>query len=1033
VIAAAFADARADMPQQPRLTFQRVAQDTMLNEIETSGIVQDQQGFLWVAAPAGLFKYDGYRTTYYTHDSDNPNSLTRNEAFWLFCDREGRLWVGLDGGGLERYDPSIDGFIHYKHDPNDSTSISHNTIRGIWQDANGMIWVGTRQGGLDRLDPATGKFIRFCHDDNDPDSIASDNVYRGFQDRSGRHWVGTAGGLDILDPVTGKFQHVIPKNEMRTPAGAVIYDVVEDKSGTVWAGTLDGTIFAIDEATLAVKVFRYSPEDAGSPGGSQVAIILVDSRDTVWFGYYNNPRSIGLDRYDRTTGKFIHSKADFTDPNALPDDSVNAFFEDRTGRIWIGTHNGLCKYDRKAANFLTSYEPFDIEPQRLNQIRSISETSDGILWFGMADGLITYDPKTNLRREYKHDPKDASSIASGAVSTIFQRNNGDIWISTEDGYYCLMDKQRRGFKTYAIKDKEGRDMEVWGAADMPDGRLIVTNWLGGFHVLNTTTDKFEPYLNKVPVELWTGSSRATVTGPDGKIYFGMRFNGLAVFDPVSGDWRQYKHNDQDPTGISDDQVFAAKADDKGNIWIGTSNGVNRFDPTTGTFKRYTTTDGLSNNSIRSLVIAPNGIIWIGTLHGLNSIDPANGTIKSYTVADGLPGNRFFDPVACASSWGEMFFVTSRGLVHFYPAEIESVGSDVDLVITGVRIFEKPVKFGRAVETIKDFDFTWHDGLFAFDFAALGLHSPQAAKYAWKMDGYDQDWIYGQERSAAYTNLPGGSYVFRVKVMDEIGVWSERELAVNVTVSSPPWKRWWAYLSYLFIAIIAAMMLIRFREKRIRKENVRRAQFTQDLIRSQEAERKRIASELHDGLGQSLVVIKNRAVLGLTKGDDRSRVERELKSISDSASNALEEVREITNNLRPQLLDRLGLTKAITSMIKKLAGMVDVTSEVDHIDLLFDENEEIGLYRIIQESLNNVLKHAGATHVTVRIKRGENRVTVRIEDNGKGFDTTGLSRTRLGLGLVGLQERATLLKGELTITSTVGGGTVVEVKVPMPRD
>lgn len=202
-------------------------------------------------------------------------------------------------------------------------------------------------------------------------------------------------------------------------------------------------------------------------------------------------------------------------------------------------------------------------------------------------------------------------------------------------------------------------------------------------------------------------------------------------------------------------------------------------------------------------------------------------------------------------------------------------------------------------------------------------------------------------------------------------------------------------------------------------------FSRQLIESQEAERKRIASELHDGLGQNLVVIKNRAMLGIKKGDDKERVAKELNNISESASQALEEVREITNNLRPQLLDRLGLTKAINSMLKNVSDVIEIESEIENIDGIFSENEEISVYRIIQESLNNVIKHSKASNAIVKIKKTEKEILISIEDNGKVFDALNV---KSGLGLVGLKERAQLLNSEFSIDSKIGKGTKILFRV-----
>jgi signal transduction histidine kinase len=251
--------------------------------------------------------------------------------------------------------------------------------------------------------------------------------------------------------------------------------------------------------------------------------------------------------------------------------------------------------------------------------------------------------------------------------------------------------------------------------------------------------------------------------------------------------------------------------------------------------------------------------------------------------------------------------------------------------------------------------------------------------------------------------------------------------VRIVVRPHVYQTWWFRLLIALVVAFAVGLIYYTRVSHLRQIAETKTAFSRQLIESQEAERKRIAAELHDGLGQSLVVIKNRAMLGIKKGDDPERVAKELGNISDSAAQALDEVREITNNLRPQLLDRLGLTKALTAMCKKISGVVEVECQVADIDGLFNENEEISLYRIVQESLNNVIKHSSASDATVIVERTADRVVLRIEDNGRGFDPATVKR---GLGLTGLQERAQLLDGTLSIDSKPNDRTKIEVSIPV---
>jgi signal transduction histidine kinase len=314
-----------------------------------------------------------------------------------------------------------------------------------------------------------------------------------------------------------------------------------------------------------------------------------------------------------------------------------------------------------------------------------------------------------------------------------------------------------------------------------------------------------------------------------------------------------------------------------------------------------------------------------------------------------------------------------------------------------------------------------------EYTGLSLIKSEQIKFKYKLEGLEENWIEaGTRRTVDYSYLPAGTYTFRLIAANANGVWNNDGAALRIVVRPFFYQTWW-FISLLALAGATLVGWVYYtRVSRLRAIAEAKTLFSRQLIESQEAERKRIASELHDGLGQSLVIIKNRAMLGLNKGDDKQRVARELGSISESASLALDEVREITNNLRPQLLDRLGLTKAIQSMLKKFAGVVEVESQLDAIDGLFSENEEISIYRIVQEAVNNIIKHSKASKAHVEIKRSSKDVSIMIHDNGKGFDAANVAAACGGLGLVGLKERTQLLKGEIFIESKPGAGTKIRV-------
>ena len=276
----------------------------------------------------------------------------------------------------------------------------------------------------------------------------------------------------------------------------------------------------------------------------------------------------------------------------------------------------------------------------------------------------------------------------------------------------------------------------------------------------------------------------------------------------------------------------------------------------------------------------------------------------------------------------------------------------------------------------------------------------------------------------------GNYTFRVIAANRDGVWNMEGATAKIRIVPPFWKTWWFFAFAL--AAFAGLVLLGFKLRITRLERARQAQeaFSQQLISSQESERQRIAAELHDGLGQHLLIIKNSALLGLGALGEQGRGKEQLCDISETASHAIDEVREISYNLRPYQLDDLGLTKAIEFIIGKVAGSSDIrfSSVLEPIDGLFSSDAEINIYRIVQESLNNIVKHSGASQATIVIDRHPHNIDITIQDNGRGFNSESIagSQGRGGFGLKGISERARMLGAKYVIHSAAGEGTAINL-------
>jgi signal transduction histidine kinase len=373
-----------------------------------------------------------------------------------------------------------------------------------------------------------------------------------------------------------------------------------------------------------------------------------------------------------------------------------------------------------------------------------------------------------------------------------------------------------------------------------------------------------------------------------------------------------------------------------------------------------------------------------------------------------------------------------------PAGIRTNSQPPPVVIEAMRVNNQPVlpaTWDAALDNPDHaIDIPPGQDNFEIAYTALSFINAENMRFRYRLEGADADWVdAGTRRTAYFSHLSPGDYVFRVIAANADGAWNERGARIRITVAPPWWRtRWFVTLTILSaVGLIAAAW--QYRVAKLRR--VQRAQqaFARQLIESQERERKRIAAELHDSLGQHLLIVRNRAQLGQLAAREAPEFLEQFEWILSSATQSIEEVREIAQNLRPYHLDRLGLTKALEIMLERVAATTRMRfiSELAPLDDLFNKDEAITLYRVVQESLNNVVKHAQASEVRVGVERLTDAVTLTIRDNGRGFSPAAAAVSASGFGMAGMAERVRMLGGDWRIDSREGQGTLVTIHLPLP--
>lgn len=955
-----------------------------------TGVVQTPDGYLWLSTFDGLARFDGVRFTIF--DKGNSKGILNNRFTGVFVDREGMLWATTENGVVTTYRDGV--FTSYP------TPEIWNSAIGLVAGAEGEAVIETNDGLFalrnGKFEAARDRKVRYER-----------QVYYG---PSGARWTLTpttvvrdAGGQSTSYSLT------LPRENFVSVRGLPID---EDRHGALWVSgdkklfrLANGstTIFTAREIPALDRLVLRSTLD-GADGGVWFvfeSLDLAEVSEAQLVRYQNGQftsfrlaRSVGASFgiTDREGNFWLASATGLrrlrpqlittlSVKDGLINNEVYPLLQASAGDIFIGTSHGISRYSAgKLSDSGLRYNSSNVPLST----RALWEDPQGQLWVGYQGegGFGRFQPPASMYGVGKSD------LPNGVTDFAADRD-GNIWLATEEGLF---------------EYRNDREVARYTALDgLPSGRVITLHfdragalWMGTFDGLAQFKDgKFINY-NAVP-DSPKGFVRAIHEDPDGVLWFGTYGDGLVRYK--DGKFFNYRVEN----GLFNNGVFAILEDDRGNVWMSSNRGIHR----------------VAKQELNDLAD--------GKITRLNSV--------SYDERDGMlnaecNGGRI--PAGIKTKDGKLWFATMGGVAIVDPAAEKLNPLPPPTVIENVAVDRKPLDQPALSSILRDgnaaVEMAPGQSALEIDYTGLSLIKSEQVKFKYRLEGIEPDWVdVGTRRSANYSYLPPGTYTFRVIAANANGVWNPNGATVRIIVRPHFYQTWWFKLVLALLVAGVIGLVYYTRVSHLRKIAETKTVFSRQLIESQEAERKRIAAELHDGLGQSLVVIKNRAALGIKKGDDPERVAKELNNISDSAAQALDEVREITNNLRPQLLDRLGLTKALTAMCKRVSDVVEVQCDVADIDGLFDENEEISLYRIVQESLNNIIKHSGATLANVMIEREADRVIIRIKDNGRGFDPATVKR---GLGLTGLRERAQLLNGELSIGTYVGEGTTINVNIPV---
>ncbi|PKN93614.1 MAG: hypothetical protein CVU44_09715 [Chloroflexi bacterium HGW-Chloroflexi-6] len=838
LIALAFAQPAASAPAPgggtfapgAHLRFEHLTIDDGLSQNAGLALLQDRQGYLWIGSQDGLNRYDGYGFTQFKHDPDNPNSLSANGIIALHEDTDGLLWVGTWGSGLNRFDPKTSTFTRYPSDPENPDSLSHPIVTDIFQDEQGSLWVGTL-GGLDRFDPATGTFKHFRHDPVRADSLSSDAISVIAPADDGKLWIGTGAfstpgaGLNLFDPQTGKTQRFSSSGECL--ASPNISDILPAPDGNLWIafggyGVSGGGLDRYNPKTGSCSHFDSAEAFDNQITDNNITDLTFDRDGALWASSWSS----GVWRMaPGLPGQFTGIHHNPADPESLSNDNTFSILQDRSGVIWIGTLSaGINKLNLDTLQFRT-YRNDASNPRSLtgNHVGSFAETSDGVVWVGTwENGLARFDPMYGAFTEFRTNPDNPDSISSDLVMSLHADPNGVLWVGTLGGGLNRFNP-RSGIFTRFQNDPANPasllENQVTTITRDPAGRLWVGNF-AGLSRLDPGASGFVNYpMSAPPVslkvlgdELWIGSwgggvSRLDLTQP-------------ASLDPAQAAFATLTHDPANPNSLSENSVWAIHQSPDGLVWLGTQVGLNRYNPQNGEFKSYTEKDGLRNATILGILQDANGFLWLTTNNGLAKFDPRAETFQIYDKSDGLQGNEFNSNAYFLSpNTGEIYVGGISGFSVFDPLALRQNHNPPSVVINDFSIFNESQPFDPSASS--PIRLSYDQNFISFEFAALDFQSPHKNQYAYKLEGFDKDWVQAGTRNYAnYTNLPGGEYTFRVRAANSDGIWNETGATLKLTVTPPFWQTW-PFQAGLLLGLVSLVAAgFQWRVRAVREQNAR---------------------------------------------------------------------------------------------------------------------------------------------------------------------------------------------------------------------
>jgi signal transduction histidine kinase/ligand-binding sensor domain-containing protein/DNA-binding response OmpR family regulator len=775
-------------------------------------ISQDDKGYMWFGTRNGLSRFDGYQFKNFQFRKNEPGSIGNNFIHCIRKHDSTHFWIGTENG-VYILDLENENFTELE-------STKGETVFDILIDNKGLIWMTTRSNGLYQYNPANNSFSKFnvAHTGS---SISSNKVSDLIQDDDGNIWIGTFdNGIDIFDPAKKTFSN-ISKGESGLTSDNVI-TLYKGLNGVIWVGTLNGGLFKWQKDQKKFKNYK-----SGAPFAIRdniVRAIYQTSPDKLYVGTEK-----GLNVLDIKTDKFVAHTNRIDDPFTISDNAVYSIFLDKAGTMWIGTWFGGVSFFHEGGSPFELYYPGKEENALHGRaVSCFLEDTPGKFWVGTEDGgLYYFDSYKKTFLQYPFSPGQ-DNLSYHNVHSLLKDKHGNIWIGLFAGGVNILDPKTGKITRHTHQPENENTLTndlVFSFYEDADGII----WVGTASGLNRYDETKKSFVRIDDEDIANALIYDIYDDKAGKIWLATWYNaenGLVALDKQKRTWEKITA-DKKSNLLSSAKLVCIHDDHRGNLWIGTDGGgLNRMNSKTREVKTYDEKDGITANIIYGIQEDNKGSLWLTTNNGIYSLNPETGTTKHFTSQDNLQGQQFNYRAFYKASDGKLFAGGIKGFNAFYPDSLIKSEPISRVSFTNFQLFNKNVSLSdknaplsRQISYTDKVTLDHDQSVFSFEFALLNTSTPEKIRYAYKMDGFDEEWNFvGGQRKATYTNLSPGTYQMRVKATNDESNWKVPEAVMTIIIRPPFYRSTLSYILYALFLLGLIYALYRYSAERIRRKN-----------------------------------------------------------------------------------------------------------------------------------------------------------------------------------------------------------------------